>query len=204
MKVTAWRSSTNNGLITFVLQMIRSGVTVTPITVTHSWKASPAGLVLTTTTMVGINSGIGRINAGGGKTANMLAIEGYCNGESVQDAVTRNILHFVQEYGNLENVIPMVLRARDGAVVSATGSRPAAAALLAEPVPPHSLDDSVHAEAIEEGGESEASATQEDGGPIEEAAAVAILEAHFAAEAAASDQAVAAPGGEVDDVATGH
>jgi hypothetical protein len=211
MKVTGWRNNTNDGLITFVFQVVRSGITVNPITVTHSWRNSPAGLVLTTTTLVGVNSAIGRVNTGGGKTANMLAIEGYCNGESTQDAVTRNIVHFVQEYGNLENVIPMVLKAKGGAVVVATGSKPPAASLVVEPAVAIASDEDMSAAATtvtvsENEPASLIDAQDSEGQHMDAVAAAAILEAHYAAEEGVQGaaQPAAAPHGEVDDVAVGH
>jgi hypothetical protein len=133
MRVTYWRNTAANnrtgqpgkGKITFVYQK-RAAVVVDPVTVTHSWVDTPAGLELKTTVIIGmLDIGLVAPLGYGGKTASQLAIEGYINGEDRQQAITRNILHFIQEYGNLENVIPMVLEARDGSVVKA---RPAEAA----------------------------------------------------------------------------
>jgi hypothetical protein len=126
--VTAWqnlparRRVPGRGSITFAFR-IRAALVVDPVTVTHTWWDSPAGLQLQSTTIIGMLHLGGIVPAGSSKNASTQAIEGYCNGEELQASITRNILHFIQEYGNLENVIPMVRQGMNGTVVSAPPRR---------------------------------------------------------------------------------
>ena len=126
--VTAWQNvpatsrSPGRGSITFVFR-VRAAIVVDAVTVIHTWSDTPAGLHIETTTIIGMLNIGGITSAGSSKNASTQAIEGYCNGEEVQASITRNILHYIQEYGNLENVIPMVKQGMGGTVVRATTAR---------------------------------------------------------------------------------
>ena len=84
------------------------------ITVSQTWmdeKFPRKGLRITTSVLVGLNNANGQTPVAPGITLNNVIVQIFANGEDPTAAAYRQILHYIQEYGNLENVIPRLKHA---------------------------------------------------------------------------------------------
>jgi len=125
-RVTSWSDQSSkfskNGIggLTFVLDLTlqtQLGPQVIPaaITVSQTWMDDRfRGLRINTNVLVGLNNANGQtpVPALGGITLNNVIVQIFANGEDPTAAAYRQILHYIQEYGNLENVIPWLKFAR--------------------------------------------------------------------------------------------
>jgi hypothetical protein len=108
--------------MSFAAKLRLVNTTVDAVTITHSWSDGPRrtprgnpGLRVTTNVRVGLASPIGMQQLSPlipGKTINDQIIETFANGEHHIAAAWRNALHIIQEFGNLQNVIPQLRAAR--------------------------------------------------------------------------------------------